>query len=241
MLKTLRAELIKYRRNPIWLIFLILPVFPALLGTFNYLGNIAVLDQEWFSLWSQHTIFASTFFLPAQLGVFCSWQWRLEHTDHNWNAVMSAPVSVSSIYFSKFFCDIAASLLSQFSILVLFIISGKLAGISSPLPPDIFSWFVFGSLGSLCVCAVQLFFSLIIRSFAIPVAIALLGGIAGLLMTSQGVGLLCPYSLLCLGMRANNPLRELPTIPFLLSCLGFITLFSFLSVRYLKKHDVTTA
>lgn len=240
ILKTLRAELIKYRRNPIWIIFFILPIFPACLGTFNYLANIEILDKAWFSLWSQHTIFSSSFFIPAQLGVFCAWQWRLEHTDHNWNSLMTAPVQVHSIYFAKLIPDIAISLVSQFCIIALFIICGKLAGISEPIPKDIISWFLFGSLGSLCLCSAQLFLSLMIRSFAIPVALALLGGIAGLIMTSQGLGMFFPYSLLCLGMRANNPLRELPTLPFLVNCILFIFLFSMLSIWYLKRRDVTT-
>ena len=78
VLRCLRAELMKCRRAPVWLAFLVLPLFPAVLGTFNYLGNLEVLDAGWYSLWTQHTLFASMFFLPAQFGVFCAWQWRLE-------------------------------------------------------------------------------------------------------------------------------------------------------------------
>ena len=83
LLRCLKAELQKCRRSPVWLAFVLLPIFPAILGTGNYLGNIEVLDDAWYSLWSQHTLFSSMFFLPALLGVFCAWQWRLEHTDHN--------------------------------------------------------------------------------------------------------------------------------------------------------------
>ncbi len=70
----------------------VLPLFPAILGTVNYLGNLEVLKSQWYSLWTQHVLFASLFSSPAQLGVFCAWQWRLEHTDHNWNQAMTAPV-----------------------------------------------------------------------------------------------------------------------------------------------------
>ncbi len=76
VLRCLRAELMKCRRAPVWLAFLVLPLFPAVLGTFNYLGNLEVLDAGWYSLWTQHTLFASMIFLPAQFGVFCAWQWR---------------------------------------------------------------------------------------------------------------------------------------------------------------------
>ena len=58
VLRCLRAELMKCRRAPVWLAFLVLPLFPAVLGTFNYLGNLEVLDAGWYSLWTQHTLFA---------------------------------------------------------------------------------------------------------------------------------------------------------------------------------------
>ena len=83
LFRCLKAELVKFRRSPVWLAFVVLPIFPAVLGTMNYLGNLGLLQSEWYSLWSQHTLFSSMFFLPALLGVFCAWQWRLEHTDHN--------------------------------------------------------------------------------------------------------------------------------------------------------------
>ena len=47
VLRCLRAELMKCRRAPVWLAFLVLPLFPAVLGTFNYLGNLEVLDAGW--------------------------------------------------------------------------------------------------------------------------------------------------------------------------------------------------
>ena len=47
LLRCLRAELMKCRRSPAWLAFLVLPLFPAILGTFNYLGNQEVLDSSW--------------------------------------------------------------------------------------------------------------------------------------------------------------------------------------------------
>ena len=192
LLCCLKAELMKCRRSPVWLAFLVLPLFPAILGTFNYLGNQEVLDSSWYSLWTQHTLFASMFFLPAQFGVFCGWQWRLEHTDHNWNSLMTAPGN----------------------------------------------WLLFGALGGVSVCAVQLFFSLAIRAFAPPVAIGLVGGILGLLVTSQGWGYGFPYSLLCIGMRANNPTMEMDLLPFLLSVLAYTVVFTGLSIRYLRRRDV---
>ena len=241
LLRAIKAEVLKCRRAPVWLAFLVLPVFPAVLGTFNYLGNLGVLEDQWYSLWSQHTLFSSMFFLPALFGVFCAWQWRLEHTDHNWNAALTAPVPVGTLYLAKLAVDAAVSLLAMAFIGVLFVLSGKLAGITAPLPPELPRWLLFGALGGVVVCAVQLFFSLAIRAFAPPVAMALVGGILGLMVTSQGWGTAFPYSLLALGMAANNPRMELPLPSFLTGCAGYLVLAAVLSIRWLSRRDVSTA
>ena len=241
LLRAIKAEVLKCRRAPVWLAFLVLPVFPAVLGTFNYLGNLGVLEDRWYSLWSQHTLFSSMFFLPALFGVFCAWQWRLEHTDHNWNAVLTAPVPAGTLYLAKLAVDAAVSLLAMAFIGVLFVLSGKLAGITAPLPPELPRWLLLGALGGVVVCAVQLFFSLAIRAFAPPVAMALVGGILGLMVTSQGWGTAFPYSLLALGMAANNPRMELPLPSFLTGCAGYLVLAAVLSIRWLSRRDASTA
>ena len=241
LLRAIKAEVLKCRRAPVWLAFLVLPVFPAVLGTFNYLGNLEVLEDQWYSLWSQHTLFSSMFFLPALFGVFCAWQWRLEHTDHNWNAALTAPVPVGTLYLAKLAVDAAVSLLAMAFIGVLFVLSGKLAGITAPLPPELPRWLLLGALGGVVVCAVQLFFSLAIRAFAPPVAMALVGGILGLMVTSQGWGTAFPYSLLALGMAANNPRMELPLPSFLTGCAGYLVLAAVLSIRWLSRRDASTA
>lgn len=237
MLRCLKAEVQKCRRSPVWLAFVVLPVFPAILGTGNYLGNLEVLDHAWYSLWSQHTLFSSMFFLPALLGVFCAWQWRLEHTDHNWNSFLTAPVPVRDLYAAKLMLSAAVSLLSQGCIGGLFLLSGKIAGITGPVPPELPGWLLCGALGGVSVCAVQLFFSMVFRAFAPPVAFGLVGGILGLMFTAQGWGYAFPYSLLCLGMRANNPQMELDLLPLVLSALLYTAVFALLSLRYLQKRD----
>ena len=94
-------------------------------------------------------------------------------------------------------------------------------------------------LGSIAICAVQLFLSLWLRSFAVPVALALVGGIIGLLFTSQGWGIDFPYALLSLGMRANNPNLVLELPQFILSAVLYTLLFAALTIRLLKKRDVS--
>ena len=69
MLRCIRAENRKLRGAVLWLAFLIVPIFPAVMGTFNYLNNLGLLQSEWYSLWTQHTLFYATFFYAPLIGV----------------------------------------------------------------------------------------------------------------------------------------------------------------------------
>jgi hypothetical protein len=238
--RTFRAERMKLRRSPVWFAFLILSILPAIMGTFNYLQNIGILQDQWYSLWTQHTLFTCYFFLPALLGVYCSYLCRLEHLGHNWNSVLSAPVPVADIYFSKLLSASAMVLLTQIWIGLLFVISGKLCGLTAPLPAELPEWLLFGAVGGITISALQLCISLVIRSFAVPVGIALIGGVAGLAALAKGYGGWFPYSFISLGMRANNPAGPMwyGTGQFIAISIFYIVICSVFSIMWLKKRDV---
>ena len=179
--QVLRAELLKGRRSPVWLAFVVMPLIPAVLGTVNYWANLGLLQSEWYSLWTQHTLFSSFFFMPALLAVYCAWLWRLETVGHNMNTFMTQPVPVWMLYLAKLVMASGAAVLVQGVTVLLFVLSGWMMGLSSPPFRDILSWAGCGALGAVVVCAVQLWLSLVVKSFAPPVAMALMGGIAGLM------------------------------------------------------------
>jgi len=240
LVRTLRAEKMKLYHSPVWLAFLLLPILPAVMGTFNYLQNVGILPDQWYSLWTQHTLFTCYFFLPATIGVYCSYLCRLEHVNHNWNAVMTAPVPLLYIYLSKLFAATVMVLLTEAWIGILFIISGKLCGLTSPIPPELPEWLLYGVAGGIVICALQLCISLAIRSFAVPVGIALIGGISGLAALAKGYGVWFPYSLLCLGMRSNQPggAMQCGTEQFILSSIFYLAVCILFAVIWLKTRDV---
>lgn len=237
------GERMKLRRSPVWLAFLILPVLPAFMGTFNYLQNIEILEDGWYSLWTQHTLFTCYFFLPATIAVYCSYLFRLEHTNHNWNCVMTLPVPMLHLYLAKLIAASAMVMITQIWVGILFILSGKLSGLSGPVPPELFEWLAFGTLGGVVICSVQLFLSLIIRSFAVPVGIAMAGGILGIAALSKGFGAFYPYTLLSLGMRANSPGGPMACSlgQFLAGCLFYLTASTGAAIIWLRKKDVVAS
>ena len=237
--KAVRAEQLKLKRSPVWLAFIALPIISAFFGTFNYLNNIEILKSEWFSLWTQHSLFLCYFFMPALIGTYCSYLWRLEHTRHNWNSFLTAPIPLWALYFGKLTQALLMTILGNLWIFFLYYVCGRLSRQDSPFPKNAASWFLFGTIGAVAVCCVQLFFSLIIRSFAIPIGIAMAGGILGLLITNKGLGLRYPYSLYSMGMRANNPNLELDISAHLSNSAAYIIIFVALSVFYLRRHEIS--
>ncbi len=239
-LRSIRAERMKLRRSPVWLAFLLLPILPAFMGTFNYLQNVAILQNGWYSLWTQHTLFSCYFFLPALIGVYGSYLWRLEHSHTNWNAILTMPVAHTFIYLSKLLVMAGVIVLTQIWSGVLFVASGKLIGLNGPIPAELPLWLLDGTLGALVIGALQLSISLVVRSFAIPVGVALVGGIGGLAAFAKGYGVWFPYALISLGMRANRPGGDMQCDPrlFVINSLLFLLIFSVFSVLWIKLRDV---
>lgn len=233
------VEYIKLKRTPIWLAFFILPSISAFIGSANYLNNLGVLQSEWYSLWSQHALFFSYFFLPPLIGVYVSYMWRLEHNGTNWNMVMTHMSPTKLVLNKLCVCAVMASITIVWTF-SLYIVSGFICGLSLPLPPELGEWFLCGILGTLAVCSVQIFLSLVIKSFAVPIGIALIGGVAGLVVTNKGLFYMLPYSLLSVGMRANNPYRALDFKEFIISEIVFLIGFNILSILYIKRNDVKT-
>ncbi|MFA9464969.1 MAG: ABC transporter permease [Velocimicrobium sp.] len=239
MLSTIiKAENLKLKKNPVWIAFLILPSLSALIGTLNFTNNQGILSNTWYSLWSQHTLFLCYFFLPTLIGTYCAYLWRMEHFNRNMNFYMTLPVSRSYLLLGKLITSAKMAFLSIAWIFLLFVLCGKLAGITEPLPIVLIEWFFCGLLGSLSICSLQLFLSQVIPIFSIPIGISLLGGILGLLLTTKGYALYCPYALLAYGMRANKPGMKIELLPFIVSCLLFTAIFLLLSLYQLLHRDV---
>lgn len=243
LMRCMIAENRKLHGSVIWLAFFIIPVFPAIMGTFNYLQNIAILKNGWFDLWTQHTLFYALFFFAPMVGLYSAYLWRLEHLGHNWNIIMSAPVRPFYLFFAKFIVVIKMALLTQLWVFILFCICGHFFAQLPGFPPmQIFFWLLRGVLGGVAVIALELLLGMVIRSFAAPILIALLGGVAGMAFVSQGHGLMFPYSLMLLGMNSNKTedIISGQFSLFVLSCILFSLVFFLISNLYLTRQDTHT-
>lgn len=133
LLRCIRAENRKLHASPIWFMFFILPIISAGYGTFNYLQNLEILRDGWYSLWTQHTLFYSLFFFPCMVAVYAAYLWRLEHIGHNWNLIMAEPVPPFYLFLAKLLVVTKLVLLTQAFVFVLYWFCGRVfAGFTAP-------------------------------------------------------------------------------------------------------------
>ena len=241
ILQLYKAERMKLRRSPIWLVFIIVPEVPAFMGTMNYLNNIEILRSDWFSLWTQHTLFTSYFFLPILLGLYCSYLMRLEKNNRNLTKLLTLPISRKELFVAKLLSAGKIILFTEVWIGVLFLISGKIAGLTAKPPVgSLVIWCLFGTLGGIAMAALQLIVSLLCDSFALPVGISFAGGISGLMVISKG-GWMYPYSLMAYGMVSNNNKQQLTAEgypQFVLICLFYLAVFTAAGAMIMDRREV---
>lgn len=239
LLTCTKMELKKLRHSHLWLVFLAVPLIPTVMGTGNYLNNLGLLKSQWYSLWTQCSLFYSNFFYGPLIALYCAYIWRVEHLNHNWNQLMTMPVPVRDIFLGKLALALGCTVFLQLWLWVLFVAAGKAAGLPGLPPYEILIWILRGSAGGMGIAALQLVLSMAIRSFAAPIALALLGSIAGFLLSNGGFGLYWPYSLMLMGMNASKDTDMVGNVlAFGVSAAVFLVLFAAAGIRYLEKTDI---
>ena len=234
------AEGRKLKGSCIWLAFLFLPAFSVFVGCANFSMNREILTNEWQSLWTQVSLFYGDLFLAVLLSIYAAYAWRLEHLNHNWNTLMTASVPVRNIFWSKFLVIAGLSFVTQVLFFALYLAAGFYFGFQSPVPPDVIRWFLCAWIGSLPVAAMQLFFAMRIRSFAVPVGIGFACSVVGFLLAAKGWWACFPNALVIAGMGAvsQEALVQVDMGIFFVMCTVFTALFCGLSLLVLKKADV---
>ena len=233
----IKTEFLKLRKSKILLSFFLLPILSAVIGTFNYLQNLGILKDEWYSLWTQHTLFLSYFFLPVLIGLIVSYSFKLEN--NNLNMVLSLPVSRLMFILGKFTVSCIFAVIALIFTIILYIISGYYCGFSG-FPLDIIFLSVKGAMGVLTICAVQVLISIITRNFPLSIGLSFIGGISGLLMITMELWGINPYSLVAVGLNSNGStaLTTNQNLLYFVSSGFFIFTALTASNIILKKRDI---
>lgn len=183
----LKIECLKLRRARLWLPLLILPLLSVLYGSVNYAGNQGILHKEWLSLWTQVYLFYGAFFFPCMIGIVCAYIWYGEHKHNNIKLLLTSAYSLRQIIWAKMLLALALVMLSQVYFLGLYSLSGFFFHFKMAYPLELLGWNLIATLFSIALVAIQSYLSLVIKSFAPPVALSMLVGLGGFILTVQNL------------------------------------------------------
>lgn len=176
----LAAEAIKLKRSSAWVVVILLPLLAVFAGTFNFYANREVFSQTWESLTSQMTVFYSMFFCSLGVALLTSTVWRVEHRGTSWNAMRTTPHSPMAVALAKTLVIFVPVLAMQVVFMVLAWISGTfIMGLGPAMPLVFIVADLLAIVGALPLIAVQSLLSMLMRSFAAPVAVAFVGCVVG--------------------------------------------------------------
>ena len=241
--KVIYAENLKCKHSNMWFAVLILPILTATIGAiiFGINSKAHLYDGNlWQQLWVQTGLFYGYFFFPILIAICAAYLWRLEHMERNWNRIMIFPFSRNKIFIAKLIVLAKAIFVAQLFLMLLVLFIGKiLFGFSQPIPLQIFWWLIMGWFSALSVGAVQLYLSMRIRSFAVPIGISVCLCMVGLVFYTLGFGSVFPYSQIVLGLASQSeelPVENLFTlVPFV---IFYVVLFVSLATNYLNTKDI---
>lgn len=174
------AEAIKLKRSSAWVVAVLVPLLAVITGTFNLYGNRETIPQNWVSLTSQMTLFYSMMFCPLGVALLASAVWRVEHRGTSWNAMRTTPHSPTAVALAKTLIIFVPVLAMQAILVVLAWISGSLVmGLGPAMPTAFIVSGFLAVVGAAPLVAVQSLLSMLMRSFAAPVAVAFVGCVVG--------------------------------------------------------------
>ena len=153
---------------------------------------------------------------------------------------MTTPVSRSTIVMAMPVVLTKSILTAQVLLMVFIIIVGKVVfRFEQPIPINMLWWLFMGWFSALSVGAVQLYLSMRIRSFAVPVGLAVCLSIGGLAFHIAGLSEMFPYSQIILGLSSQDEVLSIDSITTLVPMvLVYTVLFVILATNHLKKADV---
>ncbi|MFC0673844.1 ABC transporter permease [Brachybacterium hainanense] len=195
---TLSAELIKLKRSLSWPVVVLLPIAVTLLGAATNLARGEQPEDGWHTVWLQSVGFHGLFPLAIGVAILGSLVWRSEHRGSNWNTLMSGPTSSLSIVAAKSTVVAGLAALMQLTMLAAVLVIGAVGfGLPGMLPAKYLATTLLIIVATVPLAVLQSSLSMLLRSFAAPIAIALLGAGASViaLMILGDLAVISPYGL----------------------------------------------
>jgi ABC-2 type transport system permease protein len=95
-------------------------------------------------------------------------------------------------------------------------------------------------MGGTVMAGIQLLVSMLVKSFALPVGVAMAGGVTAIWFLAHDLGHIWPYSLMAYGMNSNSPQELLAQgyVQFVVIGVVYIGLFTAVNCLVLSRRDM---
>ncbi|MFE7822051.1 ABC transporter permease [Priestia megaterium] len=236
------VELLKTKRSVVWALTILVPSLSIFLGVGNFLVNAkAFIDPKanlWVEAWSQVIIFYGMIFLPMLIGIYASTICRYDHLTGGWKQVLSFPISRNKLYLSKLLILFLLLGVTQISLLILYIITGKMFDFNGTLIlKDFVSYCLLGWVAALPLAALQLWLAFNWKSFAFPITINITLTIPVLMISQTPYAILYPWAQpsFIMGPHINSLVPSYSTFTIIL-ILGLI-FFTIGGLLHFKRKE----
>ncbi|GMA27705.1 ABC transporter permease [Arenivirga flava] len=245
----LRSELLKLKRSSIWLIAVVMPLLAVITGTINFASNPDQLDAGWASFTSQVTLFYGLVFSSVSIGLLAAVVWRPEHRGTNWNLLATHARTPVRLVLAKTAAIALAVAVMQAVLVTATLIAGVVVlGLQDAAPWRFALVGALAVVAALPLIAAQSLLSMLLRSFTAPVAICLVGCVAGVAsVTSEALrplGTVLPQALntraLNLGgtsLAGSGDLSAADALPIVVAAIGVALVIvgaSVAAIRWIK-------
>ncbi|SKC70753.1 ABC transporter permease [Plantibacter cousiniae (nom. nud.)] len=202
------AELTKLKRSSLWLIVVVLPVLALITGTVNFQANSEVLSGGWASFTSQVVLFYGIFFFSMGVSVLCAAVWRAEHRGTNWNHLLASTRRTASLVVAK----IVVVLLPLAVMQVILFLGTALVGstvlhLEGSIPWSFAAVCGIAIAAAVPLVAAQSLLSMLLRPFAVAIAICFFGcmfGVATLSGQLQSLAWALPQAIITRAMNLGS-------------------------------------
>lgn len=241
MLSILQSEWFKFRHSKILFIILTVPLIGIFLGLTNPLSEEDV--NEWYlSLLIMNFTYA-LLFLPLLTGVLASVICRYEHQAGGWKQLLALPVTRGKVFAAKYMLLILLVLVIQLLFFASVYVVGIMRGFTDPFPMEIvWKSLVGGWVATLPLVALQLWMSIMFKSFAAPFAINVILTLPTILVVnSERFGSFYPWAQPFLMMYIGGDTSDIFFVPWdqlLLVVGGSLILFFTLGYMYFQRKAV---
>lgn len=181
----LHSELYKLRKSKMIPIIFVGPMIGLFIGLAVNFKDDFGMNKWYIALLSMNLTYA-LLFLPLVSGIFASLICRYEHQAGGWKQLLALPVTRGKVFVAKYILIMLLVMAMQLLYLSSIYAVGMIKGYTGPFPLEIVWKSIFGGwVATLPLVALQLWMSVMFKSFAAPFAVNVIFTLPSILVVNS--------------------------------------------------------